>query len=180
MAFICVDCWAKLSTQGFPGFSFSRGPCEYCYTTRPCSDVPSSYIACASDKLRQPTQYEQSGPTVKTLEQSVVEAETVLARMVESFSALGFQADEIERALAPQRAWLAKVNEDLAAKVRDEAVKQAFIAYLEQNPQQRFWQAVRNFSPWHYIYGSDVLTSDPDVYKNTFNLEGEQAMRYER
>ena len=30
----------------------------------------------------------------------------------------------------------------------------SFIKYCEKNPEQRFWQALRNWSKYNFIYGS--------------------------
>lgn len=36
----------------------------------------------------------------------------------------------------------------------------SFIAYYKAHPEQRFWQALRNWSGYAYIYGSMVKLED--------------------
>lgn len=52
-----------------------------------------------------------------------------------------------------------------------EAVFEEFIRYHKNNPSERFWQAVRNFSPYAFIYGAHDLISHPGL-EDTFYKEG--------
>lgn len=51
----------------------------------------------------------------------------------------------------------------------------SFVAYCQAHPQERFWQALRNWSKWHFIFGADSLT-DGHLY-DTFNVEGLEGTR---
>jgi hypothetical protein len=66
-------------------------------------------------------------------------------------------------------------------KVRHAEVLASFVAYCRENPKQRFWQAVRNWSEYHTIFGfkGDVYALEahlPDEIlvdlHDTFYLEG--------
>lgn len=39
--------------------------------------------------------------------------------------------------------------------IRSQETKEEFVKYLEENPSERFWQAVRNFSGYAFIIASD-------------------------
>ena len=54
---------------------------------------------------------------------------------------------------------------------RSNATKQAFIKYMEENPDERFWQAVRNFSGYAFIIASDIPPDSPSQ-EDTFYWEG--------
>lgn len=54
--------------------------------------------------------------------------------------------------------------------MRDQKAKEDFIKYLEEHPQERFWQAVRNFQHFNFIYASNKIVDDPDVH-DTFYWE---------
>jgi hypothetical protein len=56
------------------------------------------------------------------------------------------------------------------ADVRSEETKKAFIKYLEEHPEERFWQAVRNFSGKGYVWVSNRIVDDPNA-KDTFYWE---------
>lgn len=44
-----------------------------------------------------------------------------------------------------------------------------FVRYCAEHPEQRFWQALRNWSGYSFIYGSDIAPFDsPDGYTDTF------------
>jgi len=53
---------------------------------------------------------------------------------------------------------------------RDEQAKYDFVNYLLEHPHERFWQAVRNFQHFNFIYASNKLIDDPEV-KDTFYWE---------
>lgn len=59
--------------------------------------------------------------------------------------------------------------------VRDAETKRSFVAYLAAHPEQRFWQAVRNWSGFAELYGTERLTPYGSRVTDTFNLEGPQA-----
>jgi len=53
-------------------------------------------------------------------------------------------------------------------------VLQSFIEYCGNHPDQRFWQALRNWSEFHFIYGRKLDTK-PNWYDeliDTFYFEG--------
>lgn len=56
---------------------------------------------------------------------------------------------------------------------RDFKTRVDFIRYLVDHPDERFWQAVRNFSGKGFVYVSDKLTDDPEI-EDTFYWEGEK------
>lgn len=54
--------------------------------------------------------------------------------------------------------------------VRSEKTKQEFIKYMEDHPQERFWQCVSNFSGYGYIVASDFPpTAEGQI--DTFHIE---------
>src|SRR6516162_9453521 len=63
---------------------------------------------------------------------------------------------------------------------RNRAIISKLSKYIEDNPDVRFWQALRNISTWNYIlvaHDKDLVLGD---YKDTFywedlELRGEQA-----
>ncbi|KKL47634.1 hypothetical protein LCGC14_2333570 [marine sediment metagenome] len=46
-----------------------------------------------------------------------------------------------------------------------------FIQYCMKYPKQRFWQALRNWSGFHFIYGGEKMTTD-DALTDTFFFKG--------
>ncbi len=47
-----------------------------------------------------------------------------------------------------------------------------FVAYVAAHPKLRFWQAVRNFSGYNFIFGSTARSAtDYSQLKDTFNLK---------
>lgn len=54
-------------------------------------------------------------------------------------------------------------------KIRDQKTKEAFIKYLEENPEQRFWQAIRNFWKADFV----TITKGMDT-KDTFYIEADE------
>lgn len=61
------------------------------------------------------------------------------------------------------------------AQVRDLATKDSFQAYLIDHPDERFWQALRNWSNHAYILVAEHLDLDSDDFENpkdTFYWEG--------
>jgi len=60
--------------------------------------------------------------------------------------------------------------------IRSENTKKSFIKYLEDNPSQRFWQAVRNFSGESFVFVGDLTTEKgetiyPKNLEDTFYRE---------
>lgn len=62
--------------------------------------------------------------------------------------------------------------------IRSKNTKQDFIQYLEAHPDQRFWQAVRNWSGYAFVIGSDHDVSEHGT-QDTFYLEGKNHMERE-
>jgi hypothetical protein len=58
--------------------------------------------------------------------------------------------------------------------MRDQKTKEAFIRFLQDPATKdlRFWQAVRNFSPWNFIYGSDSMLGGTNIV-DTFYIEAD-------
>lgn len=46
----------------------------------------------------------------------------------------------------------------------------SFTAYCEAHPEERFWQALRNWSQYSFIYGSNVSLDSNEV-EDTFYKE---------
>ena len=42
----------------------------------------------------------------------------------------------------------------------------SFTAYCQQHPEERFWQALRNWSEYSFIYGSDGLIDSCEMRIN--------------
>lgn len=60
--------------------------------------------------------------------------------------------------------------------MRDSKTREEFIAYLMEHPEERFWQAVRNFSGWGFIYASNKLVDDKDI-QDTFYVEADRERK---
>ena len=58
-------------------------------------------------------------------------------------------------------------------KIRDEKTKQLFIKYLENHPEERFMQAVRNFIGVPYL----VATGSVPEYDDTFYWEYDEMLK---
>ncbi len=55
-------------------------------------------------------------------------------------------------------------------EIRSAETKEAFIKYLADHPEERLWQAVRNFSGYSFILASDILPVEGQL--DTFYWEG--------
>lgn len=57
-------------------------------------------------------------------------------------------------------------------KSQNAALLNDFIGYCEKHPQERFWQALRNWSSWSYILAGtsylDLTIIPPQHIKDTF------------
>ena len=60
-------------------------------------------------------------------------------------------------------------------KIRDEQTKKLFIKYLKDHPEFRFWQAVRNFFGWPFIYRGTELISGNGL-EDTFYVEQDEEL----
>ena len=60
------------------------------------------------------------------------------------------------------------------AKTRNSEVLKDFVAYCKANPEQRFWQALRNWSGYNFIFAKDAKEYDDHGY-DTFYWEGKQG-----
>lgn len=47
----------------------------------------------------------------------------------------------------------------------------SFYHYCSENPEQRFWQALRNWSSYAFIYGSSTDSADIEL-EDTFYKKG--------
>ena len=54
---------------------------------------------------------------------------------------------------------------------KNETVLNDFAAYCAENPDLRFWQALRNWSGFPFVWVSNGLSEDPGV-KDTFYWDG--------
>lgn len=61
--------------------------------------------------------------------------------------------------------------------IRSQKTKEEFIKYLEEHPQERFWQAVRNFSEYAFIIASDIPPDSPNQADTFYWEEREQPRR---
>lgn len=50
---------------------------------------------------------------------------------------------------------------------RNEKQLKSFTMYCKQNPEERFWQALRNWSGSPFILRADVLDFDTDEFSGT-------------
>ena len=62
--------------------------------------------------------------------------------------------------------------------IRDQKAKESFIKYMEEHPEERFWQAVRNWGcsgQWGSILKAD-LDEDGKIkqFQDTFYEEGDK------
>lgn len=55
---------------------------------------------------------------------------------------------------------------------RNTKTRAAFNAYCEAHPQERFWQALRNWSGFDFIYASQEIVRVDEAPIDTFNWEG--------
>lgn len=55
-------------------------------------------------------------------------------------------------------------------KSKNSAVRVSFVEYCKKHPDQRFWQALRNWSGYTIIYATNELPTKP--VKDTFYWEG--------
>lgn len=44
--------------------------------------------------------------------------------------------------------------------IRSKKTKEEFIQYLKDHPQERFWQSVRNFSGYYFIYAGGAIPDE--------------------
>lgn len=58
--------------------------------------------------------------------------------------------------------------------IRSEKTKKLFVKYMQEHPEERFWQSIRNFSGYPFIVGSNVAPDD-DIklgdQEDTFYIE---------
>jgi len=67
--------------------------------------------------------------------------------------------------------WL--ITDDMVEyEVNTDALVSDFIEYVSKNPEQRFWQAIRNWSEHAFVYVSEELVADNEELKDTFYMEG--------
>jgi hypothetical protein len=66
---------------------------------------------------------------------------------------------------------LAGKSEKQVWPTRNSEALQSFVQYCEEHPEQRFWQALRNWSKWRYIVGTNIR-GDESQAVDTFYLEG--------
>ncbi len=57
----------------------------------------------------------------------------------------------------------------MATQTRNSEVLAGFIAYCQAHPRERFWQALRTWSGWHFIMAASL---DNTTCADTFYWEG--------
>ncbi len=62
-------------------------------------------------------------------------------------------------------------------KTRNSEVLASFVKYCEENPNMRFWQALKNWSEWAFIYVSPTHFTGGEKLmvgelEDTYNWEG--------
>lgn len=63
------------------------------------------------------------------------------------------------------------------SSIRNEEIKKAFIAYMEEHPDERFWQSIRNFSQADFVLVAEYPTKVEDSFelwvkpRDTFHWE---------
>jgi hypothetical protein len=61
-------------------------------------------------------------------------------------------------------------------KTRNSEVLQDFIDYCIKHPDERFWQALRNWCGWLFIeVTNDSFYSNDRHYQDTYNWEGKDT-----
>jgi hypothetical protein len=59
-----------------------------------------------------------------------------------------------------------------ADKSKNKGKLESFIKHCQDHPEDRFWQALRNWSEYTFIYGSKEPTNiDIDALEDTFYIE---------
>ena len=61
-------------------------------------------------------------------------------------------------------------------KSKNKKTLDSFVKYCQQHPEERFWQALRNWSGYDFIYGSDdlVIGHAKEGLEDTFYKESEE------
>ena len=54
--------------------------------------------------------------------------------------------------------------------MRNKKLLDSFVAYCEAHPEQRFWQALRNWCGWPFIFAGRGLDTDSGIF-DTFYWE---------
>lgn len=58
-------------------------------------------------------------------------------------------------------------------ETRNSKILANFVAYCQSHPHERFWQALRNWSGYHFVLVAEAdAFIRPTNYKDTFNWEG--------
>lgn len=71
----------------------------------------------------------------------------------------------------------------MTAKSKNVTLRNHFVQYCIDHPQERFWQALRNWSPWNFIIGINDLSVDLEQRisdsggVDTFHLEENPSPR---
>ena len=66
----------------------------------------------------------------------------------------------------------------MGTKTRNSVTLASFVKYCENNPELRFWQALKNWSEYNFIFGSKSMHFDD--FKNlhdTYGDEGRQGSK---
>jgi hypothetical protein len=63
--------------------------------------------------------------------------------------------------------------------IRNSEVLQSFVEYCTNHPEHRFWQALRNWAGYAFIYAANELSDDGNM-ADTFFWEGAREVKHER
>jgi hypothetical protein len=63
--------------------------------------------------------------------------------------------------------------------IRHEKDLASFVAYCKAHPEERFWQALRNWCGWHFVYVSDKVSYEININEHlvTDTFYKEKAQR---
>lgn len=50
-----------------------------------------------------------------------------------------------------------KRGKEMNEQIKNKARLESFVTYCNEHPKERFWQALRNWSEYNFIYGSETL-----------------------
>jgi len=62
----------------------------------------------------------------------------------------------------------------VTGQVRSAEARKSFVAYLAEHPDERLWQALRNWSGYPFIYASEYSFDVPGSV-DTFHWEGRNS-----
>lgn len=54
---------------------------------------------------------------------------------------------------------------------KNKKLLEEFVEYCNKHPEQRFWQALRNWSGFYHLYGNKFISEDTGYFVDTFYFE---------